>query len=326
MTPLSYSLPAFQPGGYEDTEARLNDLKALGFEWVTFTPTYLVYDEVPIRIDPARGSRMEELRSAIRIARQLGLRIQLDPHLDFETTLTGGPYEWRRRIYCSPKDEYLHEILYPLAAMDPDALTLGSELDVALAAFAEEWCEVRQLIRGLYVGHKLNHDSLNAGSSSIREALNAERTRHGEDQLGWWAYRQRVNKVGAYLSALDFVSFSFYPNRMAGTTFSEYARQLGAQLEKTAGKRPCFAIGEFGLGSSDVSRPWYCDAATFGTAEALGIRRRYYLDFLEALTQTPDVFGPHAASFWTVGHFDFLDGPFRDEELRAAVQRYNKEP
>lgn len=326
MTPLSYSLPAFQPGGYENAGARLQDLKDLGFLWVTFTPTFLVYDETPMRIDVSRGPGMDELKSAVATARELGIRIQIDPHLDFETTLTGGPYEWRRRMYFSPKDAYLQELLYPLAGLDPDALTLGSELDVSLAACPEEWAEVRQLIRGIYIGHKLNHDSLDAGSASIRQALNAERVRLGEGHVGRLAYRNRVAKVREYLSTLNYVAFSFYPDTTGDAKFVESARRIRDRLCKSAGKHPCFAIGEFGLGSADLSRPWHCDANTFCTPEALAVRRQYYLDFLDALAAAPDVFGTHPASFWTVGHFDFLQGAFRDEELRAAVQRYNRVP
>ena len=324
MTPLSYSLPAFRPGDYAAAEARLQDLKSLGFRWVTFTPTYLVHDEVPLRIDVVRGPGAVELRAAVDAAHGLGLQVQLNPHLDFETTLTGGPYDWRRRMYFSPKEAYLDEVLLPLADMLPDALTLGSELDVSLVAFAEDWAEVRKQVPVRIAGHKLNGDSLQRRSESIREALNTEKARRGEEPVGWWAYRRRVSEIGRYLSTLEFTSFSFYP-AYAGSmdSFTKSAAEKKEQLIDVAGEHPCFAIGEFGLGSSDLTRPWYFDASTFSTAEALASRRQYYLDFLQALTAEPELFGPHPASFWTVGHFDFLEGPFRDDELRSAVSRYN---
>ena len=322
-TPLSYSLAAFRPGGYADAEERLLDLKELGFQWVTLTPTFPVQDSAPLRIDTGRGPGIDELKAAVESARGLGLRLQIDPHLDFQTTLTGGPYEWRRRMYFSPKGAYLDSILYPLAALGPDALTLGSELDISLAGFAEDWSEVRQLFPSLTVGHKLNHDSLHAGAAAIRRELNAERARLGESGIGRWAYRALVKAIGEYLGTLDYVGFSFYPDATGDTPLTRHADRMKQELKKAAGGQPCFAIGEFGLGSADLSRPWHFDAATFRNPEALVRRRQYYLEFLKALRESPGIFGAHPASFWTVGHFDFLDGEFRDDDLRAAVKRYN---
>src|SRR6266496_1507152 len=117
MAKLSYSLPAFRPGDYAEHRQWLDDLRSLGFSWVTFTPTYLVYDDVPLQIDPTRGPTFEELHAAVDYAVGLGMSVQVDPHLDFETTLTGGRYEWRRRMYFSPDGPYLDEILRPIAQM-----------------------------------------------------------------------------------------------------------------------------------------------------------------------------------------------------------------
>jgi hypothetical protein len=145
--PLSYSLPAYQPDGYREAHRWLDNLKELGFRWVTLTPTWLVYDEVPLRIDPARGPSPASIAEVVRYAASLGFRVKLEPHLDFETTLTGGPYEWRRRMYFPPDGNYADEILAPLMEMPAEALTLGSELDVSLVEFSNSWRATLQRTR-----------------------------------------------------------------------------------------------------------------------------------------------------------------------------------
>lgn len=352
--PLSYSLPGFQRGSYRDHTVWLDDLRDLGFSWVTFTPTYLVYDENPARIDMARGPALDELEDAAGYAKSKGFQIRIDPHLDFETTLTGGPYEWRRRMLVNPAGAYFDEILRPLSGMC-DELTLGSELDVSLAEFAPEWLRTRARIAGARIGHKLNHDSLKADSGAIRDATNKERRRAGLTNLGWREFRRKVAAVGEYLATLDYVAFSFYPDvsmrkpeswwsqptspdhvDAVASEFEKKARDLREQLTSAAGERPAFSIGEFGIGCDDPVRPYDFDIRTLLNAagglrpEARELRRKYYLGFLECLRRNEALFGREPVAFWTVAQFDFLGAmaqpgaeQFRDEALREAVRGYN---
>ena len=344
--PLSYSLPAFQPGGYGEAHRWLDNLKELGFQWVTLTPTWLVYDETPMRIDASRGPSFADIAEVVRYAVQLGFRVKLEPHLDFETTLTGGPYEWRRRMYFPPDGHYADEILAPLWEMPADALTLGSELDVSLVEFSN-CCRATWQRAGhrIAAGHKINHDSLST-QGVIRDVLNAERRRHGVPDAGRAYYADKVRSMGGYLGSLAYTAFSFYPDmRMIqgedrldriAAEFQSKALQLASDLHDLAGPQPVFAIGEFGLGCSDPSRPYDFDAGTFLNADgsmsegAGSLRRKYYLGFLECLRQAPHLFGEHPVTFWTVTHFDFLGAMeqkgyevFRDENLREAVAAYN---
>src|SRR6185369_15709353 len=80
--PLSYSLPAWTSDGYDMHKTWLDDLKSLGFSWVTFTPTYLVYDRAPMRIDVSRGPAFPQLAEAMRYAVDSGFHVRLEPHLD----------------------------------------------------------------------------------------------------------------------------------------------------------------------------------------------------------------------------------------------------
>jgi hypothetical protein len=302
VTPLSYSLPAFRQGGYARAHQWIDNLLELGFKWVTFTPTYLVHDEGQPRLDVSPGPDLTELFTAIEYARGRNMGVRLEPHLDWETTLTGGPYRWRADMDIIPDGSYLEQVLEPLISLAPDELTLGSELELATEAYPENWQNALARLRlsNAVLGHKLNHD------------------------FG----RMRRAPVH-YLSKLDYLSFSFYPPLRSLTEMGDKMRRLAESVSPLAGWRTGFAIGEFGLGSPDISRPWHFDAGAFTTSETFAIRQRYYLEFLDVLTRSL-MYTIHPATFWTVGHFDFLGAlgwpgmeRFRDDTLRQAVYDYN---
>lgn len=341
MTPLAYSIPGFGQSAFADARPALDDLRSLGFHWVTVTPTWLVIDSVPMRIDFARSPRLDNIAKTIEYARSLGMSIRLEPHLDWESTLTGGMYEWRRRMYFDPQAEYFEHLLAPLLALHPDELTLGSELDAAWLAFAQSWRAVREKVwaDGVNAGHKLNHDALEAGAELTR-LVNGERARLG---LAPWDHEDYENarmEANLYLSELDYVSFSFYPPVKNGDyqgSISKAARHCEAALRAAAGFDPQMAIGEFGLGSDDITRPWHFDRTTFfnsnGTLNegAFERRREFYLNFLACL-RSQTILSSSPASFWTVDQYDFLGSLdykdadlFRDEILRSAISQYNRE-
>ncbi|MBC8164759.1 MAG: hypothetical protein H7Y20_02670, partial [Bryobacteraceae bacterium] len=99
-------------------------------------PTYAVRDGEQPEIDVSYGPY--NVTETFTIARDLGLKIRLEPHLDWQQTLSGGAYEWRRRMYINPAGRYFEQILAPLAQLKPDEFTLGSELDVSSYEFSKE--------------------------------------------------------------------------------------------------------------------------------------------------------------------------------------------
>jgi hypothetical protein len=272
-------------------------------------------------------------------------------------------------MYIAPHDAYADYVIAPLFGLAVEAVasgaecafTLGSELDVSVAEFAPEW---ETLFRALQprasriaLGHNINHDSLNPGTD-IRKPLNAERTRRGIAPLDWRAHRERTLEVHRYLSRLDYTGFSFYPDaragrsdqwwrtpttqiqvRIVGRALQKEVQTLTSRLRRSAGEKPQFAVGEFGIGCTDPSRPWHFDASTFlcpdGTLDrgARELRRKYYMGLLECLRKAPHLFGSHPVTFWTMTHYDFLGAlgyvgyeVFRDEVLRDAVAKYNAAP
>ena len=242
-------------------------------------------------------------------------------------------------MYFSPLGQYADEVVQPLlailrAAVKPATrleFTLGSELDVSLVEFSADWAKL--IVKGaISMGHKINHDSLEP-SSPVRDALSAVRLRRGLPPAGRSEYRAMVRALMLYLAQLDYVAFSFYP-AVRGPSADQFATEFGGRAVELAGKLPtgpAFAIGEFGLGSADVMRPYHSDPATL--LNAFDLRQQYYLGFLEFLRAAKGVVGRRPAAFWTVTHFDFLGAlawpgneEFRDDRLRQAVYDYNTEP
>lgn len=274
--PLAYSLPGFHPHAYRASTPWLEALAAHEFRWVTFHPTYPVFDG-----DPAGIGAGPDVGEALRTARALGLCVRLEPHLDYASSLAGGPYRWRCDMRIDPLGQYFEQVLAPLADLGAEELTLGSELDVSASEFSERWAEAAEAMRSRTtsrLGHKLNHD---------------------------WRESLPVRRMQGYLRALDYKAVSWYvPHR-----------------------RPVpegWTIGEFGLGSTDIRRPWHFDAATFRTPADFAVRRRWYLQTVEWL---PESGSAGAACFWTAGQFDIL-GVFHpywgDEEVVEAVRAYNQ--
>ena len=266
--PLAYSLPAFHPQDWRDAPRWLDVLRGLGFRHVVLHPTWSVSSD--LRIGEAADAT-----EPLRVARSLGFHARLEPHLDYETSLSGGEYRWRRDMLIDPAGEYFIRVLAPMAALEADELTLGSELDLSVDAYAEEWQRTAEQLRGgCALGHKLNHDWLG-----------------GERML-------------AYLRSLDYVALSWY----------------------VADWRPLpegYVIGELGLGSVDVNRPWHFDASTLQTPEALAVRRAWYL---RRLTWLAEQESPRAACFWTAGQYDILGvmhPEWRDDAVVEAVRARN---
>ena len=264
---MAWSLPAFRPGDWRNSSQELDRLAELGFRHVVLHPTFPVTEDLSIGSGP-------DPEPVVSYARSLGLSIRLEPHLDYATALSGGPYRWRREMLIDPAGEYLSRVLLPLSDLVPNEFTLGSELDWSVDAYPESWLLVRERFRALRTGHKLNHD--------------------------WLAGERAID----YLRALDYVSLSWYVPDL----------------------RPLpegYVIGELGLGSSDVSRPWHFDAQTLRTPEALAVRRAWYLALIDWLRNTQS---PGAAAFWTAGQFDVLGvrhQEWRDDAIVEAIRAYN---
>ncbi len=335
--PLSYAIPSFHPAAFDDLARPLARLRALGFRWVTFTPAWTVSGDAAPRLAAHRTPPLGKLARAVARAAGHGFHVRLEPHLEWECTLSGGPYRWRRDLVFAPAREEnasaglvvgpLTGILAAAAAMFPErrfVLTLGSELDESLLALAQGpggWEELPKQARAsaprLAFSQKINHDAF------IRRggALPARARR--------------------FLAALDHAAISFYPPLRLDRPRSWWredtrARHVAeaaeafalaaAKIAEPARAIAPLAVGEFGLGSADVSAPWRFNCPDPGAIAE--VRRKYYLGFLEFLRGSGGLFAAGPATFWTAGHFDVLGvlpggENFRDEGIEAAVGGYN---
>ncbi len=318
--PLSYSIPSFSRDGLDDCATVLHRLRGLGFRHVTLTPAFQVLSDAPLHIDLGRTPDYAVIDAAVALAHDMGFGVRMEPHLDYESTFSGGPYRWRRDMVFDPSHEstgYFNKVIAPLAAAlaPDDELTLGSELDLSLTVFPQGWERLRTMgAQILRRGHKINHDFFDA----------------------------RVpDAVFDYLRALEYVSFSFYPrigwrrgwtpNDIAAA-FRQKAERLVEMLRTRIAPSSTMTIGEFGLGSADLNSPWEVAAATLTGPEPLQARRDFYLGFLRFCAESPDLLGGNPVTFWTVGHFDFLgvlgssSSPlFKDDSLIRAVIEYNSQ-
>ena len=272
-------------------------------------------------------------------------------------------------------------------------LTLGSEIDVSLLEFAEGtdgWsallarlqhlraiCGLDQPLR-LAFGQKINHDTLEWGDA-LWDSLNQERGRRSGPPLKPGEPSSKIDSVYRYLNNLDHISLSFYPHmdfrktnrHIAGlswwrkptceahiqdvaVTFQEKFRQISKVLKEAIGEDASLTIGEFGLGSIDVSHSYKVEPETFTNRRGVmeqperELRRKYYLGFLNFLRSNPELFKTrntacfrlNPVTFWTVSYFDFMDAlkqkyrvrendaaaaTFKDELLIEEVVKYNRE-
>lgn len=318
--PLSYSIPSFSQNGLDDCATVLQRLRGLGFRHVTFTPTFQVLADAPLNIDLGRTPDCAVIDAAVVLAHDMGFGVRMEPHLDYASTFSSGPYRWRRDLVFDPSHEstgYFDKVIIPqAAALAPgDELTLGSELDLSLTVFPHGWERMRTMgPQVLRRGHKINHDFFDG----------------------------RVpDAVFDYLRALEYVSFSFYPrigwrrgwtpNDIAAA-FRRKAERLVEMLRARIAPSSTMTIGEFGLGSTDLNSPWKVAPETLTGPEPFQARRDYYLGFLQFCAASADLLGGNPVTFWTVGHFDFLgvlgfsSSPlFKDDSLIRAVIEYNSQ-
>lgn len=231
------------------------------------------------------------------------------------------------------------------------ALTLGSELDVSLYTYSaswalmKSWCEKRRSDLGLQkplrlqFGHKLNYDVF-LPKGAVRRKMDSVRKNWGLKPLSPKIWPIWELAALGYLRDLDYVSFSFYPpivgllpknfdwtkdtNANSVKDVSEAFQKVAKELRKKLGSKVPMDIGEFGLGSTDLSKPFgdtpedFIDKST-GTYkkndDAHSKRRLYIKSMAKFMADNKEWFKSKSddaccqylpATFWTVKHYDFL--------------------
>ena len=422
--PASYSIPSFRSGDYSGVKGQLDKLAALGFKWVTFTPTYEVKEVTrtvkgdlndvfnPFVIawraifgQPTRKIKyleldheqtpLAELKAAVLAAVEKGFNVKIEPHLDWAATLASKSEDkWRMTMYFDPNNAntlyygYEEKLIGPIIDLIRDAekvtrpsgagkacyaLTLGSELDVSLYTFTSGWESLKKYSqkrredlgldepRRFSIGHKLNYDVFQP-RGAVRRYMPAVRKDWGAPELSAKDWVHLEQGVMGYVRNLDYASFSFYPpldhkvpkgfdwtkdsDKRAIDTVAKAFKEASKSLRDKVGKSVPLDIGEFGLGSSDLSQPYGDNPEDFVTPDGTGFKknekahatRRLWIkamakfmadnrSYFEAVGKT-ECCNYLPITFWTVKHYDFLGlwdydvsvGPKNDEGVQAVAK------
>lgn len=266
---LGFNFPNWSRDGYASAPSndQLKALAATGATWVALTPTLYVKDRRDSVVAATSNTPSDEsLRSAIRTARGLGLKVMLKPHVD---ELGGGARAW-----IEPKDAaswfatYRGYLLgYARLAREEgcDMFVVGTEL--ALLETPNHWGAWRRLIadvRAEYPG-------------PLTYAANW----HSAELVGFW-------------KDLDYIGIDAYYPLVGGK--NRKLLRLG-WIPVVAGVHALSAVNgrpviftEYGLSSQKGAnhRPW--DYGDFGALD-LETQTAYVQTFLDAFSRKSWVAG-----------------------------------
>jgi hypothetical protein len=297
-----------------DRADRLDDLKDLGFRWVTFVPVYT---------STGTGPALEEVADAVSATADAGFGIQIEPQTP-------------NAAYFEPEGEYVQLILAPLFGIAAEAerhgvscaFSFGSEVTPSVSDFALRWealvSEFRDWNPRVALGYNMDPEALQP-STPVRKLLNDARASRGLPALDWRAHRERLAGVHHYLGSLDYVGFHFRPAlhigrsnrwwaeqtteiqvRIVGRALLKEIQTLISRLRRSCGDKPQFVIGRFEVHPN---------------REPAGIeaRRKYYLGLLDCLRRHGHLFGALPVTL-SGGVEEVLS----DRVLCEAIREYNK--
>lgn len=230
------------------------------------------------------------------------------------------------------------------------SFTLGSELEMSVVGYPGSWLDAlkklqtqrttAQIDKRLNFGHKINFDH----AFRARTFLGYLHTLQQKPQPTNDDVKNQGMSEGTYFASLDYLSLSFYPDMSkipdtdwkeapsddkTGKIADEFTNQFDRFFKPFSGLPNLTPeIGEFGLGSTDVSKPWSGDnSGSLNTPEGKNVRLNYYKGFLQFLKKNKDrfkmkkqscyVFSP--STFWAVGTFD----PLIDDDLKKSIKEFN---
>lgn len=169
----------------------LGQIRALGGEWVSLTPTRYQNDPLSVEImpDAEKTASMESLEHAIWTAHQLGLKVLLKPHLN---------------LLIEDKDNHMWRgMIKPRSAQDV-AAWFGS-YEAFLAPYVD--LAVRQNVEMVAVGVELK--SMVGHQEHWRELISRVRQRGYAGKLTYAALHESFDKV-RFWDALDYVGIDAY--------------------------------------------------------------------------------------------------------------------
>jgi hypothetical protein len=266
---LGFNYPIWSRDGYEAAPAQkdLSELAATGAGWVALTPTLYMKDVHDSAIMATANTPTEKsLRSAIRRAHALNLKVALKPHIDSLDNL------WRMNI--APKDPeawfsnyraYLLDYARIAREEHCELFVVGTELALlSLPPHWEDWRRLIAAVRGEYHG-PLTYAAI-AGSA---------------ETVGFWR-------------DLDYIGVDGYYPMIGGTDrrllrLSWIPIMAALHALSAANGRPIL-FTEFGVASEKGAnlKPW--DYREFGPVD-LDVQAAYVQTFLDAFSTKSYVAG-----------------------------------
>lgn len=266
---LGFNFPEWSRDGYGGpaSQSQLKQLAATGAGWVALTPTLFVRDRRDSTVAASPNTPSDEsLRSAIRAAHALGLKVALKPHVD---NLQGGARAW-----LEPRDAAAWFASY-------DRLMLGY---ARLAR--EERCELLVVGTELALLETPNH------WKAWRELISAIRAEY-PGPLTYAANWHSAELVGFWRD-LDYIGIdAYYP--VAGGAHRALLKigwlpvEAALKALSAVNRRPIL-FTEFGLASQKGAnlRPW--DYGDFAQVD-LAVQDAYVSTFFDAFARKSWVAG-----------------------------------
>ena len=268
-TVLGFNFPDWSRDGYAGAafQKQLQELAGTGATWVALTPTLFVRDRRDSVVAPSPNTPSNEsIRSAIRAAHALGLKVLLKPHVD---SLQGGARAW-----LEPKDAASWFASYRVYMLDYARLAreehcelfaVGTEL--ALLELPNHWGAWRSLIKDVRAEYP----------GPLTYAANW----HSAELVGFWRDLDYIG-IDAYYPLLGGKNRTLL--RLGWLPVEAAVHALSA-----ANGRPVI-FTEFGLSSQKGAnhRPW--DYGDFGALD-LDVQTAYVQTFLDAFARKSYVAG-----------------------------------
>lgn len=344
-------------GGFDGAQARVEELKGLGFRQVSLVPTY-AYPGLD-RIDFASGPDEDEVANAAALALQDGFTLVLKPHLDPPAYFPGydaygGPqHSWRadcpwrgffdvdpmsedyRGLIRLTLDEASRALARQKGPVPPVRVELGVELMDSVVAAPDHWLDLLNYARE--ERRRLGLDGKVLLSHNFEHHFEIP-----EDVV------LRIKPAGRkalakYIKGLDALALSQYMDLTAATPPEELKRRLPTAdevaaalalhdanfrrdvLEKLLGLKPTeippIHIGEFGVGRGGLKHPnvWSGDA-TPDEEKALDAEIARGYEGLARYLATPSPTRAFSATLWVTGkHYDVFGWQNSSYAIPAAA-------
>lgn len=152
-----FALPTWQVGGYDgpDVEQSLTEMKAVGATWVELTPTWYQQTRNANEMLPTSGTVSDAgLERAIGLAREVGLKVFLKPHVDLPVPgqdSRNNIVPQDRPAWFTAYTGFITHYAAMAQRLGVEQFAIGTELS-SISNDRESWLPVIRAVREVYDG------------------------------------------------------------------------------------------------------------------------------------------------------------------------------